>query len=104
MIKDKTGVPVGIGQAAEIDTAMAMRAVLYAHGGSEQDEQGNIVLNSKHTLEAVKVVKAPYPGTMSPEGPPWDAPSNNPPIPPGKAPGGPNPFRITRRAETKSSP
>src|SRR2546427_245594 len=54
MIKDKTGVPVGIGQAAEIDTAMAMRAVLYAHGGSEQDEQGNIVLNSKHTLEAVK--------------------------------------------------
>src|SRR2546429_3661182 len=46
MIKDKTGVPVGIGQAAEIDTAMAMRAVLYAFGGSEQDEQGNIVLNS----------------------------------------------------------
>jgi len=37
MIKDKTGIPVGIGQAAELDTAMAMRAVLYSWGGSEQD-------------------------------------------------------------------
>ena len=51
MIKDKTGVPVGIGQAAEIDTAMAVRAVLYAFGGGEQDEHGNIALNSKHTVE-----------------------------------------------------
>src|SRR5207248_3106608 len=54
MIKDKTGTPVGIGQAAEIDTAMAMRAVLYAFGGGEQDEQGNIVLNSKQTVEGAK--------------------------------------------------
>src|ERR671923_2232025 len=45
MIKDKTGIPVGIGQAAELDTAMAMRAVLYSWGGSEQDAHGNIVLN-----------------------------------------------------------
>src|SRR5437588_565040 len=53
-IKDKTGIPVGIGQAQEIDTAMAMRAVLYSFGGSEQDEQGKLVLRSKGTLEAVK--------------------------------------------------
>src|SRR5207248_326598 len=37
-IKDKRGVPVGIGLAQEIDTAMAMRAVLYSFGASEQDE------------------------------------------------------------------
>src|SRR5256712_8573419 len=88
MIKDKTGVPVGIGQAAEIDTAMAMRAVLYAHGGSEQDEQGNIVLNSKHTLEAVKFVKALYQETMTPGGLSSGASSNNPPTLPRKAPVG----------------
>src|SRR2546428_4499838 len=85
MIKDKTGVPVGIGQAAEIDTAMAMRAVLYAHGGSEQDEQGNIVLNSKHTLEAVKVGKAAYQETMAAGVLSWGASSQQPALLPRQA-------------------
>ncbi|HXN41132.1 MAG TPA: extracellular solute-binding protein, partial [Myxococcaceae bacterium] len=59
-IKDKTGIPVGIGQSAELDTAMAMRAVLYAHGASEQDAEGRLIINSKNTLEAVKFVRALY--------------------------------------------
>src|SRR6266852_1504234 len=57
-IKDKTGIPVGIGLSAELDTAMAMRAIMYSFGGSEQDAEGNIVLGSKNTVEAVKFVKA----------------------------------------------
>src|SRR6266849_590551 len=57
-IKDKTGIPVGIGLSAEIDTSMAMRAIMYAFGSHEQDESGNLTLNSKNTLETLKFVKA----------------------------------------------
>src|SRR5262249_17029370 len=76
-IKDKHGVPVGIGLAQEIDTAMAMRAILYSFGASEQDEQGRLVLGSKNTIEAVKFVKALYQETMTPEVFSWGASSNN---------------------------
>jgi multiple sugar transport system substrate-binding protein len=40
---------VGIGLSSEIDTAMAMRALLYSFGGSEQDAKGKLILNSKNT-------------------------------------------------------
>src|SRR5205823_3544926 len=76
-IKDKHNVPVGIGLAQEIDTAMAMRAILYSFGASEQDEQGRLVLGSKNTIEAVKFVKALYQETMTPEVYSWDASSND---------------------------
>jgi multiple sugar transport system substrate-binding protein len=36
-IKEKHGIPVGIGLSAELDTAMAMRAIMYAFGSHEQD-------------------------------------------------------------------
>src|SRR3954463_334738 len=104
MIKDKTGVPVGIGQAAEIDTAMAVRAVLYAFGGGEQDEQGNIVLNSKHTVEAVKFMKALYQETMSPEVLSWDASSNNRAMLAGKASVVLNAISVTRTGENEKQP
>src|SRR5260370_41428955 len=99
MIKDKTGVPVGIGQANETDTAMAMRAVLYAWGGGEQDAEGNIVLNSKNTLEAVKFVKALYQEAMTPEGLSWGESSKNRAKLAGKASVGLNALSITREAE-----
>ncbi|HEX9578914.1 MAG TPA: substrate-binding domain-containing protein, partial [Myxococcales bacterium] len=76
-IKDKTGIPVGIGLSAEIDTSMAMRAIMYAHGSHEQDEHGNLTLNSKHTLETLKFVKALYTETMTDEVLAWDPSSNN---------------------------
>lgn len=104
MIKDKTGIQVGIGQAAEIDTAMAMRTILYAWGGGEQDEQGNIVLDSKHTLDAVKFVKALYQETMSPEVLSWDASSNNRAMLAGKASVVLNAISVTREGENKKMP
>src|SRR3989440_27650 len=103
-IKKKTGIPVGIGQAAEIDTAMAVRAILYAFGGGEQDEQGNIVLNSKQTLEAVKFVKALYQETMTPEVLSWDASSNNRAMLAGKASVVLNAISVTREGENKGKP
>jgi len=102
MIKDKTGTPVGIGQAAELDTAMAMRAVLYSWGASEQDADGNITLNSKHTIDAVKFIKALYTETMTPEVLSWDPSSNNRAMLAGKASVVLNAISITREGENKN--
>src|SRR5215510_9459626 len=101
-IKDKTGIPVGIGQSPEVDTAMAMRAVLYSFGASVQDENNQLVLNSKNTLEAVKFVKAMYQETMTDEVFAWDPSSNNRAMLAGKASVVLNAISITREAENKS--
>jgi multiple sugar transport system substrate-binding protein len=101
-IKDKRGTPVGIGLAQEIDTAMAMRAILYSFGASEQDEQGRLVIGSKNTLEAVKFVKALFQETMSPEVFSWDASSNNRAILAGRASVVLNAISVTREAENKN--
>lgn len=76
-IKDTRNIPVGVGLSAELDTAMAMRTVLYAWGGSEQDEEGRIILDSKATVDAVKFVTDLYRQTMTAEVMAWDASSNN---------------------------
>ncbi len=101
-IKDKHNVPVGIGLAQEIDTAMAMRAILYSFGGSEQDEQGRLVIGSKNTVDAVKFVKALYQETMTPEVFSWDASSNNRAMLAGRASVVLNAISITREAENKN--
>ena len=76
-IKEKTGIPVGIGLSAELDTAMAMRAIMYSFGAGEQDAEGNLTINSPQTLEALKFVKALFQETMTPEVLAWDPSSNN---------------------------
>ncbi len=98
-IKQKTGIPVGIGLAQEIDTGMAMRTIMYAFGAGEQDANGNIALNSKQTLEAVKFVKAMYEETMTPEVFSWDASSNNRAMIAGQISLALNAISITRTAE-----
>jgi len=101
-IKDKTGIPVGIGQSEELDTAMAMRAVMFAFGASEQDENNRLILNSKNTLEAVKFVKAMYQETMTAEVMAWDPSSNNRAMLAGKASVVLNAISITREAENRN--
>jgi multiple sugar transport system substrate-binding protein len=76
-IKDKHRIPVGVGLSAEIDTAMAMRAIMYSFGSHEQDPEGNLTINSKETLEALRYVKALFEEAMTPEVLAWDASSNN---------------------------
>ena len=76
-IKDKHRIPVGIGLSAEIDTAMAMRAIMYSFGSHEQDEAGALTINSKNTLEALRFVKALFEECETPEVLAWDASSNN---------------------------
>ncbi len=98
-IKRQHNIPVGIGLSAELDTAMAMRTILYAFGGSEQDIHRNVVLNSKNTLEAVKFVKTLYQETMTPEVLAWDPSSNNRALLAGKVSVVLNAISTTRAAE-----
>jgi len=56
---------------------MAMRALLWSFGGAEQDEAGNVTINSKETVEALKFMKAVYQESETPEVFTWTPPSNN---------------------------
>ncbi|HEX7788751.1 MAG TPA: extracellular solute-binding protein [Methylomirabilota bacterium] len=98
-IKKDTGHPVGIGLANEIDTAMALRTIMYAHGAHEQDANGNLTLNSKQTLETIKFVTALFKETMTDEVFTWDASSNNRAMIAGKLSLALNAISITRTAE-----
>ncbi|MFN3477139.1 MAG: ABC transporter substrate-binding protein [Candidatus Methylomirabilales bacterium] len=98
-IKKQFGNPVGIGLSQEIDTGMAMRTIMYSWGASVQDEHGNLVLNSKQTLEAIKFVKALFEEAMTPEVFTWDAASNNRAMLAGRISVALNAISITREAE-----
>jgi multiple sugar transport system substrate-binding protein len=76
-IKQKHNIPVGLGLAQELDTSMALRTIMYSHGAHEQDANGNLTINSKNTVEAVKYMKALFQETMTPEVFTWDPSSNN---------------------------
>ncbi|HZU88594.1 MAG TPA: extracellular solute-binding protein, partial [Stellaceae bacterium] len=103
-IKKKHGIPVGIGLSAELDTAMAMRAIMYSHGASVQNADGALILNSKPTLETVKFVKALYQEAMTPEVLAWDPSSNNRAMIAGQSSLVLNAISITREAENKKLP
>lgn len=96
-------IPVGIGLAYEIDTNMAMRAIMYSFGSSVQDAEGNPCLDSKETLEAVKFVKALFDECMTDEVFTWDASANNRFMISGKGSLALNAISITRTAE-KTAP
>ena len=98
-IKNKYGIPVGIGLSKELDTSMAMRAIMYSYGASVQDEEGNVVINSKQTLEAVKFVRALFREAMTPEVLNWDPSSNNRFMLTGKGSLVLNAISLTRAAE-----
>jgi multiple sugar transport system substrate-binding protein len=76
-IRDEQGVPMGLGLSPEIDSNMAMRAIIWSFGGSIQDENENVVINSPEVLEAVNYVRDLYEQTMTDEVFSWNAASNN---------------------------
>jgi multiple sugar transport system substrate-binding protein len=98
-IKQQMGNPVGIGLSQELDTSMAMRAIMYSFGSHEQNEEGHLTINSKETLEAVKFVRALFKEAMTPEVFTWDVSSNNRFMLAGKGSFAMNAISITRSAE-----
>jgi len=100
-IRDKFGNPCGLGLAQELDTSMAMRAILWSYGGAVQDEAGNVTINSKATIEALKYMRELYTQTETPEVFTWDPSSNNRAMLAGRASFVDNAISITREAEVK---
>ena len=76
-ILEKHGVPVGLGMSPELDSRMATRSVIWAYGGSVQDENENVVLNSPETIAAVEFLAKLQNDTMTSEIFGWTASSNN---------------------------
>jgi multiple sugar transport system substrate-binding protein len=98
-IKDKFGNPCGVGLSQELDTNLAMRALLWSFGGAEQDEAGHAVLKSKNTVDAVKFMRELYRQTETAEVFSWDPSSNNRGILSGKLSFVQNAISVTRTAE-----
>jgi multiple sugar transport system substrate-binding protein len=98
-IKDQFGNPVGVGLSQELDTNMAVRALLWSFGGAEQDENGAVTIYSKQTIEAIKYMKALYQETETAEVFTWDPSSNNRGILAGKLSFVDNAISVTRSAE-----
>jgi multiple sugar transport system substrate-binding protein len=98
-IKATAGNPVGIGLSQELDSNMALRALLWSFGGAEQDEEGRVVLKSKETIEALKFARALYREAMTPEVFTWDPSSNNRMILAGRGSFVQNAISVTRTAE-----
>ncbi len=103
-IKDKNGHPCGIGLSQELDTSMAMRALLWSFGGAEQDIEGNVTINSKETIEALKFMKAVYQESETAEVFTWTPPSNNQAMIAGRVSYVANAISITRQAEREKLP
>jgi multiple sugar transport system substrate-binding protein len=76
-IREQFGVPMGIGMSPEIDSEFAGRAILWSFGGSVQDENENVVLNSPEAVAAVEYMVELYNNTMTDEVFAWNAASNN---------------------------
>jgi multiple sugar transport system substrate-binding protein len=98
-IKDKAGNPTGIGLSQELDTNMAMRALMWSFGASEQDAEGRVTINSPQTVEALKFMRAVQKECQTNEVFTWDPSSNNRGILAGKLSYVANAISVTRTAE-----
>jgi multiple sugar transport system substrate-binding protein len=103
-IKQKHGIPVGIGMSNELDSSMALRSILHSFGASEQSADGKPSLKSRNTLEALKYAKALFTDTMTDEIFSWDASSNNRLMLAGKGSLTLNAISVTRTGESEKIP
>jgi multiple sugar transport system substrate-binding protein len=81
---------------------MAVRALLWSFGGSEQDPEGNVVINSPQTIEALKYMRSLFKHAETPEVFTWDPSSNNRGILSGKLSFVQNAISVTRTAEKEN--
>src|SRR5258708_10112516 len=103
-IRAKSGHPCGLGLSQQLATSIAMRALLWSFGGAEQDEAGNVTINSKETIEALKFMKALYQESETPEVFTWTPPSNNQAMLAGRVSYVANAISITRQSEREHLP
>lgn len=101
-IRESSGIPCGLGLAPELDSNVAMQALLWSFGGSVQDQRGNVTINSKGAVEALKYMKALYQESETPEVFTWDSSSNDRALLAGKVSCVVNAISIPRRAEKEN--
>jgi multiple sugar transport system substrate-binding protein len=73
----RIGHPVGIGMSNELDSNMALIALMQCFGGFIQDERARVTINSKGTREALKFMRELFKKGMTSEVFAWTASSNN---------------------------
>jgi multiple sugar transport system substrate-binding protein len=76
-IKRAQKVPTGIGMSQEVDSNMVARALIWSYGGSIQDAQQNVVVNSPEVIDAVDYMSRLFKQAMTDEIFSWTAASNN---------------------------
>ncbi|MGE3799335.1 MAG: extracellular solute-binding protein, partial [Thermomicrobiales bacterium] len=76
-IRSEQGVQLGLGMSNEIDSRMAAQTLMWAYGGSVQDENENVVINSPENIEAVAYMAELFRSSMTEEVFSWNAASNN---------------------------
>jgi maltose-binding protein MalE len=76
-IKRAQKVPTGIGMSQEVDSNMVARALIWSYGGSIQDAQQNVVVNSPEVIGAVDYMSRLFKQAMTDEIFSWTAASNN---------------------------
>jgi multiple sugar transport system substrate-binding protein len=101
-IKKRFGNPCGVGLSQELDSNMALRGLLWSFGGSVQNEEGIVVINSPQTVEALKFMRALYNDAQTAEVFTWDPSSNNRGMLAGKLSFACNAISITRTAEKQN--
>jgi ABC-type glycerol-3-phosphate transport system substrate-binding protein len=76
-IKKDQGIQLGIGMSQEVDSNMAARALIWSFGGTEQDENANVAINSPETVAAVEYMTKLFKSAMTQEIFAWNPASNN---------------------------
>ncbi len=97
-LKDK-GNPIGIGMSNEIDSNMALMALMMCFGSFIQNEEQRVVLNSKATRDVLAFGAELFKQGMSNEIFAWTAASNNQAMLAGRLSLALNAISITRSAE-----
>jgi multiple sugar transport system substrate-binding protein len=98
------GHPIGIGMSNEIDSNMALMALMMCFGGYVQNKAQRVVINSKGTRDALKYMASLFKAGMSNEVFAWTAASNNQAMLAGRLSMALNAISIVRSAETTGLP
>jgi multiple sugar transport system substrate-binding protein len=98
-IRATAGNPCGIGLGQELDTSMALRALMWSFGAAEQNEAGAVTINSKQTVDALKYMKALFQESMTAEVFTWDPSANNRAMLAGRTSFVQNAISVSRQAE-----
>lgn len=98
------GRPVGIGMSNELDSNMALMALMMCHGSFIQNREHRVVLNSRNTREALSVMRDLFKRGMTNEVFAWTAASNNQAFVAGRLSMALNAISIARTLENLNSP